>query len=61
MSIAKKIKELRSATSAGMLDCKKAINEADGDIEKAKEILREKGLAKVAKKAGRSVQELAQL
>ncbi|MGM0378522.1 MAG: translation elongation factor Ts [Bacillota bacterium] len=57
MSIAKKIKELRSATSAGMLDCKKAINEADGDIEKAKEILREKGLAKVAKKAGRSATE----
>lgn len=57
MSIAKKIKELRSATSAGMLDCKKAINEADGDIEKAKEILREKGLAKVAKKAGRAATE----
>lgn len=57
MSLAKKIKELREATSAGMLDCKKAITEADGDIEKAKEILREKGLANAAKKAGRIATE----
>jgi len=53
MSLAKKIKELREVTSAGMLDCKNALTEADGDIEKAKEILREKGLANAAKKAGR--------
>lgn len=57
MSIAKKIKELRELTSAGMLDCKKALTEADGDIEKAKEILREKGLASAAKKAGRIATE----
>lgn len=57
MSLAKKIKELRELTSAGMLDCKKALTEADGDIEKAKEILREKGLATAAKKAGRVATE----
>jgi len=57
MSIAKKIKELRELTSAGMLDCKKAITEADGNIEKAQEILREKGLASAAKKAGRIATE----
>ncbi|HKL41664.1 MAG TPA: translation elongation factor Ts [Clostridia bacterium] len=57
MSLAKKIKELREVTSAGMLDCKKALTEADGDIEKAKEILREKGLANAAKKAGRIATE----
>jgi len=57
MSLAKKIKELREVTSAGMLDCKNALTEADGDIEKAKEILREKGLANAAKKAGRIATE----
>lgn len=57
MSLAKKIKELRHMTSAGMLDCKKAIQEADGNIEKAAEILREKGLAKAKKKAGRVAAE----
>lgn len=57
MSLGKKVKELREITSAGILDCKKAIVEADGDIEKAKEILREKGLASAAKKAGRIATE----
>ncbi|MDM8533091.1 translation elongation factor Ts [Clostridiaceae bacterium HSG29] len=57
MSMAKKIKELRELTSAGMLDCKKAITEADGNLEKAQEILREKGLASAAKKAGRVATE----
>ena len=47
------VKELRDMTSAGMMDCKKALVEADGDLTKAVEILREKGLSKAAKKAGR--------
>ena len=47
------VKELREMTSAGMMDCKKALVEADGDLNKAVEILREKGLSKAAKKAGR--------
>ena len=47
------VKELREMTSAGMMDCKKALVEADGDMDKAVEILREKGLSKAAKKAGR--------
>ena len=47
------VKELRERTQAGMMDCKKALNETDGDMEKAIELLREKGLAKAAKKAGR--------
>ena len=47
------VKELREKTSAGMLDCKKALVETNGDMEKAIELLREKGLAKAAKKAGR--------
>lgn len=51
------VKELRARTSAGMLDCKKALQEAEGDIEKAIEILREKGLAKAAKKSGRIAAE----
>ncbi|SHJ91169.1 translation elongation factor Ts [Paramaledivibacter caminithermalis] len=51
------VKELREKTSAGMLDCKKALVETDGDMEKAIEILREKGLAKAAKKAGRIAAE----
>lgn len=54
---AEMVKELRERTSAGMMDCKKALTEADGDMEKAIEILREKGLAKVAKKAGRVASE----
>ena len=47
------VKELREMTGAGMMDCKKALVEADGDLNKAVEILREKGLSKAAKKAGR--------
>lgn len=51
------IKELRERTQAGMLDCKKALAEVDGDMEKAIEFLRAKGLAKAAKKAGRAATE----
>ncbi len=47
------VKELRERTGAGMMDCKKILVEADGDMDKAIELLREKGLAKAAKKAGR--------
>ena len=47
------VKELRERTGAGMMDCKNVLIETDGDIEKAIELLREKGLAKAAKKAGR--------
>ena len=50
---AQMVKELREMTGAGMMDCKKALVETDGDIEKAVEVLREKGLSKAAKKAGR--------
>lgn len=58
MSInAKLVKELREKTGAGMLDCKNALVEADGDIEKATTILREKGLSQVAKKSGRIAAE----
>ncbi|MCJ7625065.1 MAG: translation elongation factor Ts [Anaerolineaceae bacterium] len=45
------IKELRQATSAGVLDCRNALEKTNGDIEKAKEILRERGLAKAAKRS----------
>ena len=48
----KLIKELRGLSGAGMLDCKKALNECDGDIEKSMAFLRESGLAKAAKKSG---------
>ncbi len=51
------VKKLREMTGAGMLDCKKALEEAKGDIEKAKEILRVKGLAKAEKKASRETKE----
>jgi len=51
------VKELREKTGAGMMDCKKALTEADGNMEKAVEALREKGLAAVAKKAGRIAAE----
>jgi len=51
------VKELRDATGAGMMDCKNALQEAGGDAERAKEILREKGLAGVAKRAGRSADQ----
>ncbi|EGY78413.1 translation elongation factor Ts [Peptoniphilus indolicus] len=51
------IKELRDKTSAGMMDCKKALQEANGDINKAVDLLREKGLSSVAKKSGRIASE----
>ena len=51
------VKKLREMTSVGMMDCKKALTEADGDFDKAIELLREKGLAKAAKKAGRIAAE----
>lgn len=51
------VKELREKTGAGMMDCKKALVESDGDHEKAVVYLREKGLAKAAKKAGRATSE----
>ena len=50
---AKDVKELRERTGCGMMDCKKALTETDGDFEKAIEYLREKGLAAATKKAGR--------
>lgn len=51
------VKELRERTGAGMMDCKNALVEADGDMEKAIALLREKGLAAAAKKAGRIAAE----
>ena len=54
---AQMVKELRGATGAGMLDCKTALNETDGDLDKAVEYLREKGLAAAAKKADRDAHE----
>jgi elongation factor Ts len=51
------IKDLRERTGAGMSDCKKALSEVDGDMEKAAEYLRKKGLAAAAKKAGRAATE----
>lgn len=54
---AQDVKALREKTGAGMMDCKKALTECNGDIEKASEWLREKGIAKAAKKAGRIAAE----
>jgi elongation factor Ts len=51
------VKELRTSTGAGMLACKKALKETDGDIPKAADFLRKKGLAKAAKKSGRATTE----
>lgn len=51
------VKELREMTGCGMMDCKKALTETDGDKEKAIDILREKGMAKAVKKAGRIASE----
>ncbi|ACV21870.1 translation elongation factor Ts [Slackia heliotrinireducens] len=51
------VKELREMTDAGMMECKKALVEADGDMEKAVDVLRTRGLAAVAKKAGRATNE----
>jgi elongation factor Ts len=57
MISAEMVKALREMTGAGMLECKKALEEAGGDLEKAKEILRIRGLAKAEKKAGRETKE----
>ncbi|MFR1759235.1 MAG: translation elongation factor Ts [Christensenellaceae bacterium] len=57
MFTAQDVKTLRERTGAGMMDCKKAMVETDGDMEKAIELLREKGLAAAAKKAGRIAAE----
>jgi len=54
---AAQVKALRDATGAGMMDCKRALVEADGDAERATEILRERGLASAAKRAGRSADQ----
>src|SRR4030081_3715218 len=48
------VKKLREMSGAGMMDCKNALEEADGDLDKAFTILREKGIAKAAKRAGRA-------
>lgn len=56
------VKDLRERTGAGMMDCKNVLTETDGDMERAIELLREKGLAKAAKKAGRvAAQGLVQI
>lgn len=52
-----RVKELREKTSAGMMECKKALTESNGDFEKAIDYLRQKGLATAAKKASRSASE----
>ena len=54
---AKAVKELREMSGAGMMDCKKALTEASGDLEKAIDILRKTGMAKARKKSGRSAKE----
>ena len=54
---AQMVKELREKTGAGMMDCKKALAETDGDMEKAIDFLREKGMASAAKKADRIAAE----
>ncbi len=54
---AQSVKSLRDMTGAGMMDCKKALVENDGDVEKAKDWLREKGLAKSASRVGREARE----
>ena len=51
------VKELRDKSGAGMMDCKSALVEAEGDVEKANEILRKKGIAKATKKADRAANE----
>ena len=55
--MSEKVKQLREMTGAGLLDCKKALESAGGDLERAVRILREKGLALAAKKAGREASE----
>jgi elongation factor Ts len=57
MSLPEQIRNLREKTGAGMMDCKKALSESNGDYDKAIEFLRKKGLAKAGKKAGRTTGE----
>ena len=57
MITAELVKNLREKTGAGMMDCKKVLTETDGDMEKAAELLRERGIAKAAKKSGRVAAE----
>mgnify|MGYP004580540607 CR=1 FL=1 len=57
MITASLVKELREKTGAGMMDCKKVLTETDGDLEKASELLRERGITKAAKKSGRIAAE----
>ena len=57
MITASQVKDLRERTGAGMMDCKKVLTETDGDVEKAIELLRERGLSKAAKKSGRIAAE----
>ena len=57
MITASQVKELREKTGAGMMDCKKVLTETDGDMEKAIELLRERGIAKAAKKSDRIAAE----
>ncbi len=57
MITASQVKDLREKTGAGMMDCKKVLTETDGDMEKAIELLRERGIAKAAKKSGRIAAE----
>jgi len=52
-----KIKQLREKTSAGIMDCKRALEESGGDLDKAEDILRKQGMASVAKKAGRAANQ----
>ena len=54
---AEQVKKLRDATGAGMMECKAALTEANGDMEAAITLLRKRGLASAAKKAGRSTSE----
>ena len=54
---ASQVKELRDKTGAGMMDCKKALQETDGDLKAAEEFLRKQGISKAAKKAGRSAND----
>ncbi len=57
MITAELVKQLREKTGAGMMDCKKVLTETDGDMEKAADLLRERGIAKAAKKSGRVAAE----
>ena len=54
---AKDVSSLRTKTGAGMMDCKKALAETEGDVEKAVDLLRKKGIAKAEKRAGRTASQ----